>query len=158
MAPPMALLENPDENPCFGCGPKHARGLHLNFERDGDVVIARHTAKPDEIGWPGIMHTGLHFTVLFETCYWAALELTGKVHVADGDIGYVHQRLPRVGVPFVARARIVASEPLTLLAESATEEGKPLGRLEVRFKPASRAGIERSGLKLPQYLLDDMAP
>lgn len=154
----MALLENPPENPCFGCGPRHARGLHLNFERERNEVLSTYTAAPDEIGWPGIMHTGLHFTVLFETCYWAALELTGKVHVADGEIAYAHQRLPRVGVPFTSRARIVSREPLKIVAESATSEGKALGRIEVGFKPASRAGIERTGLKLPEYLLEDMAP
>lgn len=154
----MALLENPPENPCFGCGPHHARGLHLAFERDGDAVVCRYTPKADEIGWPGIMHTGLHFTVLFETCYWAALEMTGKVQVADGPISYVHQRLPRVGVPFTARARVVSSEPLKIVAESTTHEGKALGRIEVSFKAASRAGVERAGIKLPQYLLDDMAP
>jgi len=158
LAPPMALLENPPENPCFGCGPEHPRGLHLNFERDGDEVVCRFTPKTDEIGWPGIMHTGLHFTVLFETCYWGALELTGKVQVADGPIAYVHQRLPRVGVPFTVRARIATSEPLKLVAESVSDQGKPLGRIEIGFKPASRAGIDRAGLKLPQYLLDDMAP
>lgn len=154
----MTLLENPDENPCFGCGPKHARGLHLNFERDGDAVVSHYTAKPDEIGWPGIMHTGLHFTTLFETAYWGALELTGQVHVADGEVKYAHERLPRVGTPFTIRARIVSREPLTLRAESVNAQGKRLGSLECAFKPASRAGIERAGIALPQYLLDDMAP
>lgn len=154
----MTRLENPRENPCFGCGPEHPRGLHLTFEREGDVVLCRHTAAPDEIGWPGIMHTGLHMTVLFETCYWAALELTGKIHVANGEIHYVHERLPRVGVPFVCRARVITREPLKIVGETATAEGKPLGRIEIGFKPASRAGIERSGVKLPQYLLDDMMP
>ena len=173
----MTPLENPPENPCFGCGPEHARGLHLNFARDGDDIVCTYTPKPDEIGWPGIFHTGLHFTVLFETCYWAALELTGQVHVASGPQVYEHKRLPRVGAPFTVRARILSREPfdsapqgavdkpwpaghgfVKILAESATLEGKPLGRAECGMAIASRAGTERAGIALPSYLTDQMAP
>lgn len=154
----MTPLENPAENPCFGCGPQHARGLHLSFARDGDAVVCTYTPKADEIGWPGIFHTGLHFMVLFEACYWAALELTGRVHVASGPQVYEHKRLPRVGAPFTVRARIVSQDPLKLVAESATLEGKPLGRAECGMALASRAGIERAGIQLPEYLLKEMAP
>lgn len=151
-------LENPPENPCFGCGPEHARGLRLSFSRDGESVVCTYTPKPDEIGWPGIFHTGLHFTVLFETCYWAALELTGKVHVATGPQMYEHKRLPRVGAPFVVRARILTREPLKMIAESATLEGKPLGRAECGMAPASLAATQRAGIVLPAYLTDEMEP
>lgn len=152
----MPTLENPAENPCFGCGPEHARGLRLAFTREGDEVRCTLAPKPDEVGWPGLMHTGLHFTVLFETSYWAALELTGRVHVASGPQTFDQQRLPRVGLPFTVRARIVAREPLRVVAESATAEGKPLARLETAWRPASRAATERAGVALPRYLLDEM--
>lgn len=155
-------LENPRENPCFGCGPEHARGLHLEFSRDGDAVVCAYTPKPDEIGWPGLFHTGLHFTVLFEACYWAALEITGKVHVAAAGKPqtYSHERLPRVGQPFHVRARIARREGATLVmeAESRRADGKPIGRSVGHFEPASRAAVERSGIQLPRYLLDEMAP
>jgi len=173
---PPTPIENPDDSPCWGCGPQHARGLRLSFERDGDSVTCTHVPKEDEIGWPGIFHTGLHFTTLFETTYWAALELTGTVHVASGTHTFHQDRLPRVGKPFTVRARILQREPiadpqigettrpggrvgmLRISAESATAEGKPCGWLDVGMAPASRAATERAGIKLPQYLLDDMAP
>lgn len=104
------------------------------------------------------MHTGLHFTTLFETSYWAALELTGRVQVASGPQVYDQQRLPRVGLPFHTRARIVSRDPLKIVAESSTAEGKPLARLESTWRPASRAATERAGVKLPPYLTDDMDP
>src|SRR5574337_979177 len=71
----MATLENPRESPCFGCGPRHARGLHLAFERrvaaDGtEEILCEYTPKEDEIGWPGLMHIGLLFLVMMETSYW----------------------------------------------------------------------------------------
>lgn len=154
----MTPLENPPENPCFGCGPGHARGLHLSFAREGDTVVCTYTPKADEIGWPGLFHTGLHFMTLFETCYWAALELTGKVYVAEGPMVFDQKRLPRVGVPFTVRAKIVSHEPMKVVAESATAEGKPCGRAECGMRLASRAATERAGIKLPSYLTDDMAP
>jgi hypothetical protein len=96
----MTILENPDESPCFGCGPRHARGLRLSFEREGDAVRTTYEPKADEVGWPGIFHTGLHFTVLFETCYWAALELTGQVHVLSREPATFQQdRCPAWGSP-----------------------------------------------------------
>jgi hypothetical protein len=152
-------LDNPKENPCWGCGPEHPRGLHLNFAREDDAVTCTHVPREDEIGWPGLYHTGLHFTTLFETSYWAAWELTGRVHVASGTHTFHQDRLPRVGKPFKVTARIVQREPmLRVRAESVNAEGKPCGWLDVGLAPASRAGTERAGVRLPSYITDDMAP
>ena len=161
----MVELENPPENPCFGCGPNHPRGLHLRFERvdapDGvPEVISHFTPKPDEIGWPTLFHHSLHFGVLYETSYWAALTLGGRLWVSVGPVTYDADRLPRVGVAHVARARIVRTEPdqLTIRATSATDAGKPCGRHESTWRPARRDVIERSGGPLPTYLLDEIRP
>ena len=160
-------LDNPPENPCFGCGPLHPRGLRLQFARvtlpDGrEAIETRPTPKPDEIGWHGLLHTGLHFSTLFEASYWAAWEFTGQVHTAFGPQTFDQTRLPRVGTPFVARAWIAADAsdglPLRVRAESQTPEGKPLARLDAMWRPASRAVMEKAGLRLPDYLLRDMAP
>jgi hypothetical protein len=161
----MARLENPPENPCFGCGPEHPRGLHLNFEReerpDGTMELRTHfTPAPDEIGWPGIFHTGLHFAVLYEVSYWTALTLGGRLMVSTGPGTYAHQRLPRVGRPHVARAHLGPSEGTTriVLATSETEDGRPCGSLETAWRPVERAEIERAGLRLPDYLLSEIPP
>jgi hypothetical protein len=159
----MTPLDNPPESPCFGCGPRHPRGLRLAFERralpDREEVACTYTPKPDEIGWPGLLHTGLHFTVLFETSYWTALTLGGRIHTATGPQVFDQARLPRVGAPFTARARLVAGEgPLRVRATSETAEGKPCATLETTWRPASRAAVEKAGLRLPAYLLDEMEP
>jgi hypothetical protein len=156
----MQPLDNPAENPCFGCGPGHARGLRLSFARAGDEVVARYTAKPDEIGWPGLMHTGLHFTVLYEVSYWAAWELSGKVANSFGPSSFDQQRLPRVGQPFTATARIAAREEQSfrVRASSQSQEGKPLATLDTAWRHPSRARMEQLGLKLPGYILEEMAP
>ncbi|HYA58206.1 MAG TPA: hypothetical protein VEH57_07090 [Thermoplasmata archaeon] len=161
----MPELENPEESPCFGCGPMHARGLRLRFERgegeDGvPEVRSTFTPKPDEVGWPTLFHHGLHFMVLNEVSYWAALTLSGKVWVLVGPATYRTERLPRVGLPHVARARIVDRKPdrLAIHATTATLEGKPCGFLDSSWQPASRAVVERAKIPLPEYLLADIGP
>jgi len=161
----MALLENPVESPCFGCGPQHARGLRLAFERaDGPdgvpEVRSRFVPKPDEVGWPTLFHHGLHFMVLSEVSYWAALTLTGKVWVMTGPATYELERLPRVGAEHVARARIVerAGDRLTIRATTETDRGRPCGSLTSPWRLSSRAAVERAHIPLPDYLVPDLGP
>jgi hypothetical protein len=161
----MVELENPPENPCFGCGPHHARGLRLSFTRevgsDGvDEIRGSFTPHADETGWPGLFHTGLHFTVLYEVSYWTALTLGGRLMVSTGPGTYAHQRLPRVGRPHVARARIGPWDGATRLvrATTATVDGKPCGTLETSWRVVDRAELDRAGLQLPDYLLSDVPP
>ncbi len=161
----MAPLENPAESPCFGCGPQHPRGLHLVFDRrtapDGaDEVVCQYAAKPDEIGWPGLMHIGLLFMVMMETSYWAALTLGGRVHAATGPMSFEPLRLPRVGRPFRAAARIVGREGVRLRIACVAEDavGKTHATMTSGWQPATRSAAERAGLSLPSYLLEDMDP
>lgn len=161
----MSALENPPDNPCFGCGPQHSRGLRLQFEQatrdDGTAVVrTEFTPKPDEIGWPGLYHHSLHFAALYEVSYWAALTLGGRLWISKGPISYDAQRLPRVGIRHLAEARVLRSSDSTLeiLASSATDLGKPCGTLSSHWVPASRASIERAGIQLPEYLQGDLSP
>ncbi len=161
----MAFLENPPESPCFGCGPRHARGLHLAFQRrttaDGvEEVVCEYTPKSDEVGWPGLMHIGLLFMTMMETSYWTALALGGRVHSASGPMTFEPMRLPRVGKPFRSRARLAAAEGdrlrVTCVAESA--DGRPHATLSSTWRRATRSSVEKAGLSLPAYLLEDMDP
>jgi hypothetical protein len=161
----MIALDNPADSPCFGCGPGHARGLHLSFARgkgtDGsEEVICDYVPKSDEIGWPGLMHIGLFFMVMMETSYWTALTLTGKVMTVSGPTTFDPVRLPRVGIPFRTRARITSRDPMGvhILCSSEGSTGKSHGTLESNWRPASRSAVERAGLSLPPYLLEDMEP
>lgn len=161
----MAELENPRENPCFGCGPQHPRGLRLRFERstgpDGvDEIVTHFTPQTDEVGWPTLYHHGLHFTVLYEASYWAALTLGARLWVSQGVVRYDALRLPRVGVPHTARARIVGREAneLTVRCVSASEAGKPCGTLESSWVPVRREVVDRAGIPLPDYLIEDIPP
>jgi len=161
----MSDLENPSDNPCFGCGPQSARGLHLNFREevaaDGSAEIrGEFSPRPDEIGWPTLFHHGLHFTVLYEASYWAALTLGGKVWISHGPISYTADRLPRVGAQYSVSARIVAREESHLRVEARTFSGagKPCGTLESDWRPASLDVVRRAGVPLPEYLARECDP
>lgn len=161
----MVLLENPPESPCFGCGQRHPRGLHLTFERvtgsdGGDEVVCEYSPKADEIGWPGLMHIGLLFMVLMETSYWTALTLGGRVMTVTGPMTFEPIRLPRVGPTFRSRARLDGPPGGDLRIRCVAEDanGKGHATLTSSWRRASRAAAEKAGLSLPSYLLEDMDP
>jgi len=63
------LLEFPY---CFVCGSQNPRGLHVTFERDGPRGCrAEYVAESHDVGWPGLMHGGLLFTLMDEAVAWA---------------------------------------------------------------------------------------
>lgn len=161
----MTLLDNPVDSPCFGCGPRHPRGLRLAFDRRTDAdgseeIVCEYAPKPDEIGWPGLMHIGLLFMTMMETSYWAALTLGGRVHTAAGPMTFEPLRLPRVGKTFRARARLAGTEGDRLRVACVAEgaDGRPHATLSSTWRRASRASVERAGVSLPSYLLEDMDP
>jgi hypothetical protein len=155
----MARLENPLTNPCFGCGPRNRRGLRLSFERRRNEVWCIYTPRKDEIGWPGYMHPGLHYKVLRETSYWGALELGGKLHGASRK-SIFEADSPPVGRPFRARSRIAKRTRRGLLMVTVSESlnGHRYGKFQSLYVPVKRSYVERSGLKLPRYLLEDIEP
>lgn len=156
----MPKLENPLESPCFGCGPRHRRGLRLSFERRGNEVICIHIPRKDEIGWPSYMHPGLHYMILRETSYWGALTLGGKIHHCGVKSVFREIDSPPVRVPFRAKSRIVkrTRRGLHMVAVSESLKGRPYGRFEAFYIPVKRSHVKEAGLKLPDYLLEDMDP
>ncbi len=161
----MTYLPNPSDNTCFGCGPGNPHGFHLQMKavtgEDGvPQVTCTFTAEAHQTGWPGLMHTGLHFAVLYDLSYWAALTFAGKVMIAGGEAVLNQGRLPRVGHPCTATAVRVSGDASSMVIRAVTknDRGNECGALETRWKPASRAAVERAGIQLPQYLLEDMDP
>lgn len=59
------------EQYCFGCGRHNPIGLHLVFERVDDGVLARYRPRPEDQGFPELMHGGLLALLLDEAMGWA---------------------------------------------------------------------------------------
>lgn len=156
----MVKLENPLENPCFGCGPRHRRGLRLSFERHGIEVWCVYSPGKDEVGWPGYPHPGLHYLILRETSYWGALALGGTLHHCGVTSVLREVDSPRVGVPFRARSHIArrTRRGLHMVTVSESVKGQPYGRFEAFYEPVKRSNVVKAGLKLPEYLFEDMEP
>lgn len=157
----MRELENPAENPCFGCGPGHERGLNLSFAQDEDdegrpFVTTEHTPTEDEVGWPAFLHGGLHFTLLYETSYWTALTLGEVLMVADGQLTFDERTVPIVGRTVRTRGFLEAAveDRHRVRAVSLGEDGRHLATLEGYWRPVTRAEIERAEIELPGYLMD----
>ena len=56
---------------CFGCGRHNPFGMHLEFERAGDGVVASYTTRREDQGFPGMLHGGLLALLLDEAMGWA---------------------------------------------------------------------------------------
>ena len=44
---------------CYGCGAMNEQGLQIKSRRDGERVIARFEARPEQHGVPGVVYGGL---------------------------------------------------------------------------------------------------
>jgi hypothetical protein len=75
--PGTELDNDPEGNPCFGCGPRNPSGLRLRFFDDGEVVRAELAPRPEWAGWPEMWNLGLVIAGAIETCGWAAWERLG---------------------------------------------------------------------------------
>lgn len=51
---------------CFACGRQNPRGLHLEFQVEGEEYVTRFIPQDWHQGYPGIMHGGLISTLLDE--------------------------------------------------------------------------------------------
>lgn len=56
---------------CFACGTQNPLGLHLEFRRDGDDVVAHYRPRREDQGFPGRLHGGLLSLMLDEAMGWA---------------------------------------------------------------------------------------
>ena len=88
--PEGAFDERLYDQVCFACGARNQHGLHLRFARDPEhpgegAVVCRYDPKPEDQGFPGVMHGGVLAALLDESMAWAmwaadrALGVTAKM-------------------------------------------------------------------------------
>ncbi len=130
---------------CYVCGFENPMGLHVKYVRDGDQGCrADYVARQEHVGWPGLMHGGLLFTLMDEAVAWALIYaglrgVTAKAEVRFRQPVTVGSRLTIAGIVLdrsrhavPARAWIsLADNPSEVIAElSATMVLTDVGRLE----------------------------
>jgi acyl-coenzyme A thioesterase PaaI-like protein len=89
-------IESP-ANRCFVCGPSNPIGLKLNFRIDGDVCRAEFTPAEAHMGYQGLTHGGIIFSLLDDVmANWLWLQ-GERCFTARADIRY-RESLP-IGTP-----------------------------------------------------------
>jgi acyl-coenzyme A thioesterase PaaI-like protein len=96
------------EHYCFGCGRHNPIGFHLVFEHDRDGgVVARYTPRPEDQGFPEVMHGGLLALLLDEAMGWAMY--ADNVFAVTAKMEVRYRRAVGLDQPLTARARITRS-------------------------------------------------
>lgn len=111
---------------CYACGDLNPKGLHLEFDMDGDWSVATFVAQQEHQGYPGYVHGGLVTTLLDEAMGWATFgkgiwALTGKLETRFREIVPTNELL-------TVRGRIEKDRGRTLevVAELRDNDGKLL--------------------------------
>ena len=129
---------------CFACGARNAHGLHLRFEREeAAAVVCRYTPKPEDQGFPGVLHGGVLAALLDEAMAWAmwaadrALGVTAKMETR-------YRRPVGVGGVLVVRGRVARMRGRRIEVEATVDDasGERLAEataLFLRLPPAAEA-------------------
>lgn len=113
------------EHYCFGCGRHNPIGFHLVFERDGDAVVARYVPRPEDQGFPDVMHGGLLSLLLDEAMGWAMY--ADSVFAVTAKMEVRFRRVVGLDAPLTARARITRQRGRRVELEAAlTNDGGDL--------------------------------
>jgi len=105
-AAPAAIDPVLNEHYCFGCGRHNPIGFHLVFVRDGESgVVTSYTPRPEDQGFPGIMHGGLLSLLLDEAMGWAMY--ADQVFAVTARMETRFRRQVGLDTPLTVRAHIV---------------------------------------------------
>ncbi len=89
-----------ESNQCFVCGPGNPIGLGVSFELVGDVCVAEFTPQDAHMGYPGVTHGGIVFSLLDDVmANWWFLQGV-RCFTAKADIRY------RAELPIGTRVRL----------------------------------------------------
>lgn len=137
------LLENAEDNLCFGCGPENPMGLRMRFYREGDRVTTELTPTKWWSGQPGVVNPGILYAVLIDLNTWAASGVLHRVPVLGKttllDLGAVSTHQPFRGVAWVAKH---SGHDLLLRAEI-HQEARHCATMEQEAKLVSKEEYHR---------------
>lgn len=92
-----------DAKHCFVCGPSNPIGLKLAFQVDGGHCRGEFTSRPEHVGFDGVTHGGIVFSVLDDAmANWFFLQ-GARGYTAKAEIRY------RAPMPVGATATIVCA-------------------------------------------------
>ncbi|HEV8360857.1 MAG TPA: PaaI family thioesterase [Candidatus Thermoplasmatota archaeon] len=119
---------------CFGCGPKNARGLHLEAKVEGDRATIAWQPSQAHAGWDTVIHGGLVATLIDEAAAFAIVE--GLRSFGFTRTLQVQYRKPtRWTLPVRAEARVTERDAQRAVAHvRVTQEGVLTAEGTVEFR------------------------
>ena len=117
-------------NRCFVCGPGNAAGLNIRFRLDGDVCRAEFTPGDEHVGYDGVTHGGILFSLLDdvmanvvflqgERCFTAKAEVRYRQPLPTGTLvrleGWQERRKGRLAM---LAGRVIRVDDETIVAEA----------------------------------------
>ena len=117
-------------NRCFVCGPGNTAGLRIRFRLDGDICRAEFTPGEHHVGYDGVTHGGILFSLLDdvmanvvflqgERCYTAKAEVRYRQPLAVGTPVRLEGWLQRrKGSLAILAGRVIRAEDDAVVAEA----------------------------------------
>ena len=117
-------------NRCFVCGPGNAAGLHVRFRLDGDCCRAEFVPGPAHVGYDGVTHGGILFSLLDdvmanviflrgERCFTAKAEVRYRQPLPVGTAVRLEGReLKRKGRLALLEGRVLRADTAAVVAEA----------------------------------------
>lgn len=89
---------------CYGCGPAHPTGLHIqsHWRADGLRVIAHHTPSTQFVGWPGLVYGGLLAMLIDCHSNWTAMAWHYRAEGREpGSLPRIHCVTAHLGIDYL---------------------------------------------------------
>jgi acyl-coenzyme A thioesterase PaaI-like protein len=139
---------DPDDNPCFACGPRNPVGLRMRFFDDGDAVRSELTLDDRYCGYTGTVLQGILYSAMDDAIFWCAYARFGIMGTSDMPARVEADYLGsvRTGAPFLVEARRVGERAFEARC---VQDGKDRAALRMRLRPWSAEELAR-GAKDPR--------
>ncbi len=113
---------------CFVCGAENEKGLQVKFAASPDGGCrAEYVPSADHVGWPGIVHGGLVFTLMDEALAWALLFAGLQGVTAKAEARF--RQPARVGEPLIVTGRVVEQQRRLVRAHAEVRRAENPGDL-----------------------------
>ena len=94
---------------CFACGPRHTHGLHLEFFKDHDFIVAPFESREDLSGVPFILHGGIQATLLDEIMWWSVFHSCNRFCLTQSMEMEFKKAVGTEGT-FIARGKVLETD------------------------------------------------
>lgn len=120
---------------CFGCSPDNKIGLHLEFWKDGDDIVAKWIPRKELEGYADVLHGGIQATLLDELASWVVQTRCETVGVtASMNINFTRPVLVSAGeITLRGRVKEAGSRLATIETELFGHDGKLCASATIKY-------------------------